>query len=313
MAFPTSPIDGQIATVNNIRYVYASAPSSWTRLVGTKYVASASSPSNPNLGDQWYDTNTDALYEFISDGVTSYWVDVSSEGAGNISLVGDSTLQGNVILGVDSRYSIGTPAGYLQNMYANLAFANVANIGNVVTTSGVFWANGTSAIGPIYGNAQVATYLPTYTGLVTAANVSSTTLVVGGTVSVLSSAVSTSATTGAVIVTGGVGVGGNLALGASIIERVFTITDGVSVDISPANGTIQMWTLASSRTPTAATFSSGQSVTLMITAGIYSITWSSVPVIWIGGSAPGLSTSSITTLALWKSGANIYGTSLGST
>jgi hypothetical protein len=313
MPFPTSPIDGQISTVNNIRYVFAVATGSWTRLLGTKYVASASSPSNPNLGDQWYDTNTDALYEFISDGATSYWVDMSSEGAGNLSLIGDSTLQGNVAPGVDSRYSIGSATGYLQNVYANLAFANVANIGNVVTTSGVFWANGTSAIGPIYGNTQVSTYLSEYTGLIKAANVTSDTFIATGTVSVLSSTASTSATTGAMIVTGGLGLSGNLALGASIIERVFTITDGASVDISPANGTIQMWSLAASRTPTAVTFSSGQSVTLMITAGIYSITWSSVPVIWIGGSAPGLSTSSITTLALWKSGANIYGTSLGST
>jgi hypothetical protein len=313
MAFPVSPIDGQIATVNNIRYVFAAASTSWTRLVGTKYVAAASSPSNPNLGDQWYNTGSDALYEFISDGTTSYWVDISSEGAGNISLVGDSTLQGNVVLGVDSRYSIGTSAGYLQNIYANQAFANVANIGNVVTTSGMFWANGVSAIGPIYGNAQVATYLPNYAGSITAASVASDTVVATGTVSVLSSAVSTSSATGAVVVTGGLGLGGNLALGASIIERVFTISDAAGVDISPANGTIQMWTLGASRTPTALTFSSGQSMTLMITAGVYSITWSSVPVTWIGGSAPSLSTSSITTLALWKSGSTIYGTSLGST
>ena len=313
MPFPVSPIDGQISTINNIRYVFSVATSSWTRLLGTKYVAAASSPSNPNLGDQWYNTGTDALYEFISDGTTSYWVDISSEGAGNISLVGDSTLQGNLVLGVDSRYSIGTPAGYLQNMYANLAFANVANIGNVVTTSGVFWANGTSAIGPIYGNTQVATYLPTYTGLVTASNVAATTIVASTNLFVLSSTVSTSSTTGAMVVTGGLGLSGNLALGASIIERVFTITDAASVDINPANGTIQMWTLGASRTPTALTFSSGQSVTLMITAGIYSITWSSVPVTWIGGAAPGLSTSSITTLALWKSGSTVYGTSLGST
>ena len=313
MAFPTSPVNGQITTVNNIRYVFAAASSSWTRLLGTKYVAAASSPSNPNLGDQWYNTGTDALYEYISDGTTSYWVDMSSEGAGNISLVGDSTLQGNLIVGVDSRYSIGSNVGYLQNVYTNQAFANVANVGNIITTSGLFWANGTSAIGPIYGNTQVAAYLPTYAGVVTAANVASTVFVATGTVSVLSSSISTSATTGALVVTGGVGLSGNLALGASVIERVFTITDGPTVDIDPTNGTIQMWTLGASRTPTALNFSSGQSVTLMITAGIYSITWSSVAVTWIGGAAPGLSTSSITTLALWKSGSTIYGTSLGST
>ena len=197
MAFPVSPVDGQIATVNGIRYVYASASSSWTRLLGARYTATASAPSNPNLGDQWYNTNTDALYEFISDGTSSYWVDISSEGAGNISLVGDSTLQGNLAPGVDSVYRIGSPTGYLKNIYANTVVANIANIGtttvttaritgaanvgNLITTSGLFWANGASAIGPIYTDASVAAYLPTFSGTLTASTiVNSGNLTVGG-------------------------------------------------------------------------------------------------------------------------------------
>jgi hypothetical protein len=197
MPFPTSPIDGQIATVNNIRYVYADASSSWTRLLGTKYVAAASAPSNPNLGDQWYNTGVDALYEYISDGVSSYWVDMSSEGVGNISLVGDSTLQGNLAPGVDARYSIGSPTGYLRNIYANTAVANIANIatanistatvtgtanvGNLITAGGLFWANGASAIGPIYNNDSVAAYLPSFAGTLGAATIVNTgNLTVGG-------------------------------------------------------------------------------------------------------------------------------------
>jgi len=175
MPFPTSPIDGQIATVNSIRYVYAAASSSWTRLLGTKYSAAASSPSNPMLGDQWYNTGVDALYEYISDGISSYWVDISGAAAGNLSLIGDSTLQGNMAPGYDSIYSIGSTTGYLSNVYTRTAVANTATIGqlvvtgtantaNVISTNGYFWANGTSAIGPIYGNTQAAAYLPTFTG-----------------------------------------------------------------------------------------------------------------------------------------------------
>lgn len=191
MAFPTSPIDGQIATVNSIRYVFAAASSSWTRLLGTKYVAAASAPSNPNLGDQWYNTGTDALYEYISDGTTSYWVDMSSEGAGNLSLIGDSTLEGNLAPGVDSVYRIGSPTGYLKNIYTNTAVANVANVavanitvaqvGNLSTTNGLFWANGASAIGPIYTNTNVEAYLPTFTGTLNPTTiVNSGNLTVGG-------------------------------------------------------------------------------------------------------------------------------------
>jgi hypothetical protein len=197
MSFPTSPIDGQIATVNNIRYVFAVASSSWTRLLGTKYVAAASAPSNPMLGDRWYNTGVDALYEFISDGVSSYWVDMSSEGVGNLSLIGDSTLEGNLAPGVDSRYSIGSLTGYLRNVYANTAVANIANIatanistaritgtanvGNIVTANGLFWANGASAIGPIYTNDSVAAYLPSFAGTLGAATIVNTgNLTVGG-------------------------------------------------------------------------------------------------------------------------------------
>jgi hypothetical protein len=175
MAFPVSPVDGEIATVNSIRYVFAAATASWTRLLGTKYIAAASAPSNPMLGDQWYNTGSDALYEYISDGTTSYWVDVSSSGAGNLALIGDSTLQGNMAPGVDSRYSIGSVTGYLANVYTSTAVANTAtvsqlvvtttaNAANVISSSGFFWANGASAIGPIYGNTQAAAYIPTFTG-----------------------------------------------------------------------------------------------------------------------------------------------------
>jgi hypothetical protein len=191
MAFPTSPIDGQIATVNSIRYVFAAASSSWTRLLGTKYVAAASAPSNPMLGDRWYNTGTDALYEYISDGTTSYWVDMSSEGAGNLSLIGDSTLEGNLAPGVDSVYRIGSPTGYLRNIYTSTAVANVANVavanitvarvGNLSTTNGLFWANGASAIGPIYTNTNVEAYLPTFTGALNPTTiVNSGNLTVGG-------------------------------------------------------------------------------------------------------------------------------------
>lgn len=97
-----------------------------------------------------------------------------------------------------------------------------------------------------------------------------------------------------------------------IIETVYTITDGSSVDIDPDNGTIQVWTLGANRTPTAASFAAGQSVTLMVADGsAYTITWTSVGVTWTGGTAPTLATSGYTVIVLWKVGSTIYGTHLG--
>jgi hypothetical protein len=98
----------------------------------------------------------------------------------------------------------------------------------------------------------------------------------------------------------------------AIKETVFAITDGGSVDINPANGGIQTWTLGANRTPTASSFAEGQSVTLMIDDGTaYAITWSSVSPTWIGGSAPTLATSGYTVIELWKRSSTIYGALVG--
>jgi hypothetical protein len=76
---------------------------------------------------------------------------------------------------------------------------------------------------------------------------------------------------------------------------------------------MQLWTLGASRTPTALNFVNGQSVTITINSGAYSITWSSVPVTWITATAPTLSTTALTIIALWKANNVIYGTSVGTT
>jgi hypothetical protein len=34
--------------------------------------------SYPTVGDQWYDTVEDVLYEYIDDGTTTYWVDIQT-------------------------------------------------------------------------------------------------------------------------------------------------------------------------------------------------------------------------------------------
>ena len=94
---------------------------------------------------------------------------------------------------------------------------------------------------------------------------------------------------------------GNLA------ETVFTITDGASVDLDPADGPIQLWTLGGDRTPTASSFANGQVMTLLINDGTgFSITWPSVA--WIDGqSAPTLETDGFTSVLLFKTGGTLYG------
>lgn len=95
-----------------------------------------------------------------------------------------------------------------------------------------------------------------------------------------------------------------------VVETVFAITDGASVDLNPANGTIQTWTLGANRTPTATNFVAGQGMTLMVDDGsAYTITWSTIGVTWLtaDGLAPTLKTTGYTAIVLWKVGSTVYG------
>lgn len=100
----------------------------------------------------------------------------------------------------------------------------------------------------------------------------------------------------------------------TIIEDVFTITDGASVDIDPSNGSVQLWTLGAIRTPVAPTsWTAGQGITLMIDdgAGFTISTWATMGVVWTGGIAPTLATTGYTVVELWKVGTTIYGAYVG--
>ena len=107
---------------------------------------------------------------------------------------------------------------------------------------------------------------------------------------------------------------GSIKFSGATYENVFTITDGASVNLNPANGTIQLWTLGATRTPTATSFAAGQSMTLMIDDGsAASIVWTTIGVVWKTGSgvAPTLQTTGYTAITLWKVGSIVYGARVG--
>ena len=96
-------------------------------------------------------------------------------------------------------------------------------------------------------------------------------------------------------------------------EEVFAVT-GTTPALSPTNGSIQTWTLSGNSTPTAGTWASGQSLSLLVDDGTArTITWTSLAVVWKTdlGSAPTLNTSGETVIQLWKVGTTIYGARVG--
>jgi hypothetical protein len=108
------------------------------------------------------------------------------------------------------------------------------------------------------------------------------------------------------------------AIVGTILEDVYTISDGAAFEIDPGNGSVQLITLGASRTPKATNFAAGEAITLMVDDGTaYTITWTDATfgsggVIWVGGTAPTLATSGYTVIELWKVSTQVYGALVGS-
>jgi hypothetical protein len=109
------------------------------------------------------------------------------------------------------------------------------------------------------------------------------------------------------------------AIIGTILEDVFTITDGAAFEIDPGNGSVQLITLGANRTPKATNFAAGEAITLMVDDGTaYALTWTDATfggsgVVWKtdGGVAPTLNTSGYTVIVLWKVSTQVYGARVG--
>jgi hypothetical protein len=109
------------------------------------------------------------------------------------------------------------------------------------------------------------------------------------------------------------------AIIGTILEDIFTITDGAAFEIDPGNGSIQLITLGASRTPKATNFANGESVVLMVDDGsAYTLTWTDSTfggsgVVWKtnAGAAPTLNTTGYTVIVLWEVAGQVYGARVG--
>ena len=109
------------------------------------------------------------------------------------------------------------------------------------------------------------------------------------------------------------------AITGTILEDIFTITDGAAFEIDPGNGSVQLITLGANRTPKATNMAAGEAITLMVDDGsAYTLTWTDSTfggsgVVWKtdGGVAPTLNTTGYTAIVLWKVSTQVYGARVG--
>ncbi len=203
MAFPTSPVNGQIATVANISYVYNSTVRSWTRLPA----------ANVLLGNLIASGNITITGNIPSTSATTGALVV----AGGIGLSNDIRTLGAIVPDIDNTGFVGNTT----NTWANGAFTNLT-VDSVISVRGAvdladndvlrlgsaddweFFHNGTDNyidlnVGDLRirdNSTQRASFSRTTGNLVLDSNTTST-----------------STTTGALVVAGGVGIAGNVYSG----------------------------------------------------------------------------------------------------
>lgn len=253
-------------------------------ITGTGDVVMSTSPTlvTPILGTPTSATLTNATGLPI-DGGTTGTLPVGRGGTGATSLTANNVILGN-----------GTSA---------VQVVAPGTSGNVLTSNGTTWSS-SAPTAQVYPAAGMAVSTGTAWG-------TSKSTPTGDVVGTTDTQTLTNKTLTSPTMTSGTASG--LTLNDGYTEEVFDIT-GTTPAISPTNGSIQTWTLTANSTPTAGTWAAGQSITLMVndSASSFTVTWTSLPVVWVGGFAPALAPASgFTVITFWKVGTTIYGALVG--
>ena len=181
---------------------------------GVNYTAATTPPSSPGNGWQWYNTSTDVLYEFLNDGTSYYWVDVSSPAFSN-GPAGNLAINGNLIAGANAVYNIGSAVQTFNNVYAQNYYGNGASLSGIITSVANI-NNGTSNVTVVSSGGNI-------------------TASVGGTSNVLV------VSNGLVEVNGNLTVTGNATLQGNILgDRITNGTTSFEIQTASGNANINI-------------------------------------------------------------------------
>ena len=129
---------------------------------GIRSTSSPVAPSNPSVGDFWYDTTTNVQYRFTFDGTSYYWVDdygstVGTTGTFSVLINGNSNVSvfnnGNIIATVGGVANVVTwaPTGEYVNGVIS-ASGNIYTAGQVSATGNIVVSPTGFFIGNLIGN-----------------------------------------------------------------------------------------------------------------------------------------------------------------
>ena len=179
--------------------------------LGVNYTANTAPPSGPANGWQWYNTSTDVLYEYLSDGTSQYWVDITSPAfAGGV--VANVAISGSMLLNANATYDLGSTTQQVRNVYAVNYYGNGAGLTGLAAT---------------YGNANVATFLANFGSntISTTGTINASSLTLSGNLTVQGNTTSVNYETATIVSASGNVTGGNILTGG-LISATGNITGG---------------------------------------------------------------------------------------
>jgi len=113
------------------------------------YTAGTNPPATGNiLGDQWFNTSGNILYEYISDGSASYWVDISSPSFSTTPSTGGAS--GSALTIQDEGSNLTTTANTINFVGGGITATNVGNAVTVTVPTGTTRAQAMT-MGIIFG------------------------------------------------------------------------------------------------------------------------------------------------------------------
>jgi hypothetical protein len=91
---------------------------------GIKFTPTATPPASPNLGDQWYNTSSNILYEFQSDGTNQVWIDISSP---VVSAASTNNISANVVPTANLTYNLGSTTSWWNTAYVGTIYGTTVH------------------------------------------------------------------------------------------------------------------------------------------------------------------------------------------
>lgn len=117
---------------------------------GVRQTTSATVPTIRTVGDQWYDSTTDTLFQFVTDGTSFFWVDITGQPLNvNIAAVQGTSLSitgtGTVTGALTTNSTLTVNSGNNLTAIINGGSSGVGNIGSAATTFNTVFAKASSA------------------------------------------------------------------------------------------------------------------------------------------------------------------------